>query len=245
MVKFKTTNINEDTSARILSNTRLNRYLVNHSLNQYDDLVNIVDNTVNGSMVYTFGSGDDYLLVGGVHGNELSSQVALLRLIHNILEDKLDFNASLHIVPFLIPIATSKNERCFNNQDMNRNTFNKGPTNDVLNYACDVGIKALCDCHSTDPSLKPGINSVFCSIKPNRESYMMAKYICENTTSKLLPIMKAGSVIRGALEDESNLRGIPAVTCEVLSRNGYLDEDSVNFSYKQILSFLKYHNIIK
>ena len=50
--------------------------------------------------------------------------------------------------------------------------------------------------------------------------------------------------MKGTVEDEANLRGVPAVTCETVCENGKLDENSVGFSYKQILSFLDYFGVI-
>ena len=34
---------------------------------------------------------------------------------------------------------------------------------------------------------------------------------------------EAGALYNGALEDECNLTGIPAITCEVVSRNGIVE----------------------
>ena len=59
-----------------------------------------------------------------------------------------------------------------------------------------------------------------------------------------MPISEAGSVLKGAVEDESNLRGIPAVTCETVCHAGKIVKESVDFSYMQILTFLDYFGVI-
>ena len=246
MDKFELTNINTGTASRVLANNNLNRYLINNGLYRDKDMLDVGENTRNGSIVYTtMTDGDDFVLVGGVHGNELASQVALLRLIGNIYHEQIRLNHRLHIIPFLIPASTSRNTREYNGEDMNRNAFNNGPTKDMVDYAVSVDAKGLCDCHSTDPSLTPGINSVFCSFRPQKNSYFAARYICQRTSSKLFPIGNAGSILNGAVEDESNLRGIASVTCEAACINGKVTKESVDFSYNQIMSFLEFYDIIK
>lgn len=245
MQKFTYTNINMQTASRVLVNNNLNRYLINKGLYKDKNMLDMVEMTSEGSIVFTTKTdGDDYVLVGGVHGNELASQVALLRLIRNIYYDEVLLNHRLHIIPFLIPVSTSRNTREYNNLDMNRNAFNNGPSKDIVDYAESIHAKALCDCHSTDPSLNPGINSVFCSFRPQNKSFFAARYISQNTNSKMFPIGQAGSVLKGAIEDESNLRSIASVTCEALCVNGTVTKESVDFSYRQITAFLEFHGII-
>ncbi len=246
MDKFELTNINTMTASRILANNNLNRYLINNGLYRDKNMLDVVENTKNGSVVYTtLTEGDDFILVGGVHGNELASQVALLRLIRNIYHEQIRLNHRLHIIPFLIPVSTRHNTREYNDEDMNRNAFKEGPSKDIVDYAVDVGARGLCDCHSTDPSLTPGVNSVFCSFRPQKNSYFAARYICQRTSSKLFPIGNAGSILKGAVEDESNLRGIASVTCEAVCVNGKITRESVDFSYNQVMGFLEFYDIIK
>jgi predicted deacylase len=245
-MEFKITVIDSATASRVLGNDTLNRYLVNKGFFRTNDFKSLIELTVEGSVVFTTENrGDDYLLLAGVHGNELASQAALTRLLYELYSDKYSLNHTLHIIPFLIPVSTSKNTRNYNGLDMNRNAFVDGPTKAVVDYGVNVGIKALCDCHSTDPSLQPGENSVFCSFRPLKESYFLAKHIADRTNSKLLPISRAGSVLNGAIEDEANLRGIPSVTCEALEVNGKISDKSVLTSYNQVMSFLDYFDIIK
>lgn len=60
------------------------------------------------------------------------------------------------------------------------------------------------------------------------------------TSSKIICQEKAGTLFTGALEDEANLKGIPAVTCEVVSKNGWVDKGSPEHSYHQMRTFLDY-----
>ena len=55
---------------------------------------------------------------------------------------------------------------------------------------------------------------------------------------------KAGSEYPGALEDEVNLKGIPAVTCEVISPHGKIKKGSVSKSLLMMRTLLKYNKII-
>ena len=198
-----------------------------------------VNKTREGTMVFTTGHGRyNLLLLAGVHGNELPSQMALIKLMSEILDENLKVKCKLHIVPFLIPYTTMQNSRNYNDLDMNRNAHLEGITKSIVDYAKDNKITALCDCHSTDPENKPGFASVFCSAKPLLDSIKIAKYICLKTSSFILPISEAGSVLKGAVEDEANLRGIPSVTCESVEVSGHITDKSVDFSYSQILSFL-------
>ena len=60
----------------------------------------------------------------------------------------------------------------------------------------------------------------------------------------ILNYTNAGESFKGALEDECNLNGIPAVTCEVLSPIGVADLKSSERSLTQMFSFLKYFKIL-
>jgi len=53
---------------------------------------------------------------------------------------------------------------------------------------------------------------------------------------------KAGVEYPGALEDVCNLKGVPSVTCEVLSPHGSVAQGSVGRSFTQMVLFLQYNN---
>lgn len=245
MSKFNYISIDSTTKGNVLANNHLNRYFINRGYRRNTELMQYITKTSDGSIVFTIGEGRyNLLLVGGVHGNELASQAALINLMNDIVLDNIKLKCRLHIIPFLIPYTTMANMRKYNDKDMNRYANSEGITKKIVDYAVKNNITALCDCHSTNHTNFPGFKSVFCSVNPMPDSYKIARHICLQTDSKLIPLAQAGSAIRGAVEDESNLRGVPAITCETLCENGIVEEEAVDFSYEQIKSFLNYFGVI-
>jgi len=185
------------------------------------------------------------MIVAGIHGNELPPQIASVRLINELSNNKNEFGGSIYMIPFSIPYATMENSRRFKGFDMNR-TASKGGfiSNDIIRTIKMFGISAVADFHSTRPRSNPGVESVFCSKKPCYESFLIARHMTRETTSKLILYEEAGSLYKGAVEDECNLAEIPAVTCEVVSESGEVNVGSPERSLLQIKSYLKYFNII-
>jgi predicted deacylase len=198
----------------------------------------IIEMAKEGTPLLKMGSGSPrILLCAGIHGNELPPQLAFFKLL-NYLEGK-NLQGTVFMVPIAIPHATMKNSRRFQGFDMNRKTFKDGYiSNTILKAAKKLRIEAAADFHSTQPQSNPGIESVFCSKKPCYESFNIAKHITSQTSSKIIAQKKAGALYGGALEDELTINGIPAVTCEVVSRNGRVDSGSVERSFIQMKSFL-------
>lgn len=245
MSKFEYTLIDSSTAGNVLANNQLNRYFINEGFRRNSTIMEYIEKTREGSVVFTTGTGRyNLLLVGGVHGNELPSQAALVHLMEKLTNDEIKIKCKLNIIPFLIPFSTMNNYRNYNDKDMNRNAHHEGITKKVVDYAQNNSVTALCDCHSTDPNNKPGFSCVFCSARPLFDSVKIAKHICFNTSSRILPVSDAGSILQGAVEDESNLRGIPSVTCETVEKSGQISSGSVNFSYSQIMFFLDYFGVI-
>jgi len=204
-------------------------------------------------LVYTAKSGTPLLKIGrgfpkvmitaGIHGNELPPQVAAVRLIDELSNQ--DLNGTVHIIPFAVPHATMENSRRFKGVDMNRAASKGGfISNNILNAIKDLKISAAGDFHSTKPGSNPGVESVFCSKSPCYKSYLIARYITKSTYSKIICHNEAGALYNGALEDECNLEGVPAVTCEVVSQNGLITNEGHERSYLQMISYLKYFDII-
>ncbi|BAW31624.1 MAG TPA: pseudomurein-binding repeat-containing protein [Methanothermobacter sp.] len=221
----------------------------NYYIRQYTPQTTITQEVItaakNGTPMVVFGngSGKRVMIVAGVHGSELPPQLAALKLI-DYLADK-EINGTVYIVPFLIPSSTATSSRYWNNQNPNSIAHLNGtPTNRILKIAKERSIQALGDFHSTQPGGTPGEDAVFCSRTPTYESYNIAYYISKNSPSKLLAYDKAGEEYLGALEDVCNLAGIPSVTCEVLSPHGTVASGSVDRSFKQMLLFLEYNNIL-
>ena len=231
--------VSPETSGRIEKNVVLMKYLSKSSV--INEIINV---SQMGTPLLKIGQGNPRIMItAGIHGNELPPQVASIYLIENLLEHKID--GTLYIIPFAVPYATMKNTRRFRGVDMNR-TASKGGfiSNNIIETIKTLKIKAVGDFHSTKPGSNPGIESVFCSKSPSKQSYSIAKHITDVTSSKLICHKEAGRLYNGALEDECNLTGIPAVTCEVVSRNGKVDKNSHERSYLQMESYLKYFNMI-
>lgn len=183
------------------------------------------------------------MLTAGIHGNELPPQIAALWLAEEL--PNLNINGTIFLIPFAIPKATRDNSRRFKGLDMNRNASNKGSaTYKILKAVDKFDIVSLADFHATKPRSNPGIESVFCSKEPCKESKLIAEYITNTTSSKMICHNKAGTLYSGALEDECNLKGRAAVTCEVVSENSEIRPGSPERSYKQMVTYLKYFGVL-
>jgi len=205
----------------------------------------IVNMAKSGTPVVTFGNGDNpkVMISAGVHGNELPAQIASMKLINYLSTTPI--RGTVYIVPFVAPSSTAQNTRLWGGKNLNSVANVAGtPTNQLINKANGLQVNALGDFHSTQPGGFPGKNSVLCTKSPTYESYTIANYISSQTGSALISYSRAGAEYPGAVEDVSNLAGIPSVTCEVLSSHGVVASGSVDKSYSQMLAFLRYKNII-
>ncbi|QHN06982.1 deacylase [Methanothermobacter sp. THM-1] len=199
----------------------------------------IAEQSLRGTVMLEFGgSGPSVMVTAGVHGNEIPPQAAALRLVEFLGSSRV--RGKVYLVPFAAPWSTMRNSRWFHGMDLNRSADVDGSvTNMLFRIARKLGVDAVGDFHSTAPGSRPGVEGVFCSDEPEPRSRDIAEYITSRTSSRLLCYERASSHYRGALEDECNLAGIPAVTCEVLSENGAIREGSVERSLLQMKLFLE------
>lgn len=221
---------------------RENKTLMDHLVE--DNLTNkVLDSAVDGTPLVHLGKGSPrIMLTAGIHGNEIPPQIAALKLAGQLLTEKL--SGSIYIIPFAVPYATMKSTRRFKGFDLNRSAFREGYlSNEIVKIAKDLKLDSLADFHATKPYSNPGIESIFCSKKPTPDSFKIAEYINNSTKSKIICHKHAGTLYKGALEDECNLSGIPAVTCEVVSHNNKVDPGSQERSYFQMLAYLSYFGI--
>ena len=228
------------TGGYISKNIILEKYIPNTDLT--DKIISIGKF---GTPMITIGNGSEpkVMIIAGVHGNELPAQIAAIEMI-NYLKNK-NINGTIYIIPIVSPWGTSQNMRLWNGENLNSVANNpQTPTNTILKYAKYLGVKFIGDFHSTQPGSYPGNYSVLCSKYPIYESYNMAVCISNHTNSTLISYDRAGVDYPGAVEDVSNLKGIPSVTCEVLSPHGTANNETIERSFNQMLSFLKYGNII-
>ena len=176
----------------------------------------ILKSCIYGTPIFKLGSsGKKLLILSGVHGNELPPQLANLKLLNQLMN--MDLNNTIYFIPFASPKSTMNNERIE-----------------------ELGIDFVGDFHSTAYNSNPGFESVFSSKNPTPESVLIAQYISKTVGSEIIDYDMAGSLYKGAVEDTCNLRGIPAVTCEVLSPFASVGKGSFEKSLEQMKSFLEY-----
>ena len=203
----------------------------------------ILEKCVYGTPVFKLGDeGLKILLISGIHGNELPPQVAQIELLNQLHDKKL--NHTIYLIPFASPKSTMNNERTFNSMDLNRSAHIKNSlSNAIIEFALNEGVNFIADFHSTSYNSNPGREAVFSSKAPSPESFLIANHISQNVGSDVIFCNFAGSNYKGAVEDVSNLKGIPAVTAEVLSPFASVGDGSSQKSLMQMKSFLDYFGI--
>lgn len=192
---------------------------------------------------FTGGKGKKVFITSGVHGNELSSQIAAMKLIQYL--ETHPIKGTVYIMPFINPKGTAKNVRDYNGVHLNQKANVKG----TISYkAANLIKKCKCDAygdfHCTRPGGKPGKNVAMGTYKPTAESASMAKYIAKNAKVKYIIYKKAGSEYPGALEDVVSLKGIPAVTCEVITPHGKIAKGSIPKSLLMMKTLLRYNSLL-
>lgn len=189
------------------------------------------------------GKGKSVFIVAGVHGNELSSQSAAVRLIDRLSTKNI--HGYIYIIPFLAPSSTGNKTRYYKGVNLNSVTHIKGTiTNKLFNFAKSKNVISLGDFHTSQPGAVPGRNSVFGTYVPLYSSASLARYITNQTHTSLILYHKAGVEYPGAVEDYCNLNRITSVTCEVRTPHGKIYSGSVEKSYSMMLSYLRYYKLI-
>ena len=203
----------------------------------------ILEKSVFGTPIFKLGNGGNKILIlSGIHGNELPPQIAAVKLL-NDLSNAFLFN-TVYFIPFAAPKSTMNNERTFNSMDLNRSAHIKDSlSNLIIQKIEELGIDFVGDFHSTARNSTPGFESIFSSKSPTPESFLIANYVSRDVGSRLIPFDYAGSSYKGAVEDVCNLRGIPAITAEVLCPIANVGKGTVEKSYLQMESFLSYFGI--
>ena len=203
----------------------------------------VLEKSVFGTPIFKIGDGGNKILIlSGIHGNELPPQIASVNLFNELIGCELSH--TLYLIPFAAPKSSMNNERTFNSMDLNRAAHIKNSvSNLILQTVLDLGINFVGDFHSTAHNSNPGFESIFSSKSPSPESYLIANHISKDVGSEMISFDFAGASYKGAVEDVCNLKGIPAVTCEVLCPFGNVAKGTVETSLSQMKSFLKYFGI--
>ena len=237
---YKLTTYKWNSGANVLKNSNIKANVPNSTL-----VKKVVAAAKNGTPVIMFkgGNGKKVFITAGCHGNEIPSQVAAMKLI-NYLETHA-IKGTVYVMPFMNPKGTAANVRDYNGVHLNKLANKKG----TISYKTVQLIKknkchAYGDFHATRPGGKPGKDVAMGTYKPTKKSATIAKYISKNAKVKCIIYKKAGAEYPGALEDEVSLKGIPAVTCEVISPHGKIKAGSVAKSLLMMKTLLKYNKII-
>ena len=237
---YKITNYKWKSGANVLKNKRIKANVPNSAL-----VRKIIKLAKSGTPVIKFkgGKGKIVFITAGCHGNEIPSQVAAMKLIKYLETHYI--KGTVYVMPFMNPKGTAENVRDYKGVHLNKKANKKGTISYktvklIKKFKCD----AYGDFHATRPGGKPGKNLVFGSYKPTKKSAIIAKYIAKNAKVKYKIYKRAGAEYPGALEDEVNLKGIPAVTCEVLSPHGKIKKGSVSKSLLMMKTLLKYNKIL-
>ena len=237
---YKITTYKWNSGANVLKNKMIKANVPNSAL-----VKKIIKLAKSGTPVVMFkgGKGKTVFITAGCHGNEIPSQVAAMKFIKYL--ETHSIRGTVYVMPFINPKGTAANVRDYKGVHLNKKANKKG----TISYKTVKLIKkskcnAYGDFHATRPYGKPGADLVFGTYKPTKKSAAIAKYISKNAKVKYKIYKKAGVEYPGALEDEVNLKGIPAVTCEVISPHGKIKKGSVNKSLLMMKTLLKYNSIL-
>lgn len=237
---YKITNYKWKSGANVLKNKGIKANVPDCAL-----VKKIIKLAKSGTPVIMFkgGNGKKVFITAGCHGNEIPSQVAAMKLIKYLENHAI--KGTVYVMPFMNPKGTAANVRDYKGVHLNKKANKKG----TISYKTIKLIKKFkCnsygDFHSTRPGGKPGKDVVMGTYKPTKRSATIAKYISKNAKVKCIIYKKAGAEYPGALEDEANIKGIPAVTCEVISPHGKVKKGSVNKSLLMMKTLLKYNKVI-
>lgn len=194
-------------------------------------------------VVFKGGKGKKVYITAGVHGNELSSQIAAMKLIKYLTSHPI--SGTVYIMPFINPKGTASNVRDYHGVHLNQKANVKGTISYkvvklITKFKCD----AYGDFHCTRPGGNPGKNIAMGTYNPTAKSAVMAKFISKKSNVHVLIYKTAGKEYPGALEDVVNLKHIPAVTCEVITPHGKIAKGSIGKSLSMMKSLLKFNSLL-
>lgn len=186
------------------------------------------------------GSGKVVFMTAGVHGNELNSQVAAMKMIKYLTTHHI--TGTVYIIPFVNVKAISNKVR-LTDYDFNRVAHKSGTVSNkitklISKYKCD----AYGDFHTTVSPGVPGINVVLGYTSPNK-CIPLSNYIAKNAKVNKI-FYYPGQKYRWSLADWVNYKGTPAVICEVISPVNKVSAKATDLSYKEMTAFLNYNKII-
>ena len=218
--------------------------LINNSMPNNVWVKKAVDATKKGIPLLKFsgGSGKVIFITAGVHGNELSSQVAAMKLIKYLTDTPI--KGTVYVVPFVNIKAISHKVR-YTDMDYNRVASKSGTiSNKIVNLVVKYGCDYYGDFHTTQPGGIPGKDVVMGSKTPNLKSYKLTNFIVKKCNVNKIVYDYAGQKYPGAIADNVNNRGIPAVLCEVKLPHNTLTTRTVNLSLSMMKALLNFAKVI-
>lgn len=185
------------------------------------------------------GEGKTVFLTVGVHGNELSSQVAGMKLIKHLT--KTPIKGTVYIIPFVNIKAISHKVR-HTGVDYNRVAHKSGTiSNKIVKLVVKCHADAYGDFHTTQPGGLPGKNIVIGFKNPAKKSYAMTNYIAKYAKVNKRLYNYAGDQFIGALVDNVNKKGIIGVICEVMLSHNTVTAKTVKLSCSMMDALLKFN----
>ena len=229
------TQLSTDNNGNILANSE-----IASNLPESDISTQITNLTNTGVPVYKIGDGQEPVTVitTGVHGDQLVPCIAAMQMINYL--DGRKIKGTVYIIPFTSPEAVSKNTKLTNGVNLNTAADEAGTISyNVVNYAIANNASAVGDFHETELGKDPGVTTIMCSQLPTPGSYDLANNMSSLTLDTTLNYQVAGIAYDGAIEDELNLKNVPAVTPLVqVPNHGKVYHSAVSESYDQMLALL-------
>ena len=113
-----------------------------------------------------------------------------------------------------------------------------------MNLIVSLKCEAYSDFHCTQSPGVPGKDVIMGCASPTKNTVNLIKKVSQLSGFPTIIYEKAGNPYLGAIQDHANMKGIPSITCEVISKPSYMDKGSDVKSLKQINAYLKYNEVI-
>ena len=236
---YKITTYKWNSGADITKNKRIKSNIPNSAL-----VKKVVKAAKSGTPVIKFkgGNGKVVFMTAGVHGNELSSQVAAMKMIDYLTKNPI--SGTVYIMPFVNVKAIAKKVR-YTDNDYNR-IASKSRTipNKIVNLVVKYKCNAYGDFHTTKPGGAPGKDIVMASKNSKCKSADLAAYIAKYSKVSKKIYSYTGQKYPGALFECVAKKGITGVICEVALPHNTVTTKTVTTSFNMMKYFLKYNSLI-
>ncbi|MBR0473291.1 MAG: succinylglutamate desuccinylase/aspartoacylase family protein [Methanosphaera sp.] len=221
--------------ANVLENSELAKNMPQSEISE-----KVLAQAQSGVPIYKIGDGKGpvSVITAGVHGDQLNPSVAAMKIINYL--DGRKIKGTVYVLPFTSPDALSKNTKLTNGVNLNQEADRPGTISyNVVQFAFNNHASAVGDFHETQVGKDPGQTTIMCTQVPTYASYQLATDMSSLSLDKQLTYLVAGITYDGAIEDELNLKGTPAVTPLVqVPGHGKVYQSSVDESFTQMLALL-------